>query len=313
VFTLTPPLKGQRVVVTGAGRGIGAEVARQLAARGATVAVVGRSAGNIGEVAAELNATYGAGTAQAFQADITDLPRLTAAVAEIEAAFGGIDAVVANAGVASYGSIANTSPEAFDKVVNVNLVGNFYTAHATLPALKKTKGYFLLVASLASFAPGVGFSPYGASKAATLSMIDSMRYELKRSKVKVGIAHPSWVDTDMVREADSDLPSFHKGRTELLPYPYNATAKAEDCAKAIVDGVARRQARIYVPKLVGLVRWNQWIFTSPIGWLVAIKRVDQFVKGIESETEALGRAMSDRSGSQLDHTPTPDHVETVAS
>jgi NAD(P)-dependent dehydrogenase (short-subunit alcohol dehydrogenase family) len=292
-------LEGKRAFVTGAGRGIGAEVARGLAARGAKVALVGRSAGNIKEVAEELNNTYGPDTARSYQADITDLDRLRQAAQDAERDFGGIDIVVANAGVASYGSIANTDVDAFVRTVNVNLVGNFNTAHVTLPALKRSKGYFLLVASLAAFAPGVGFSPYGASKAGTESMIDSMRYELRRSGVRVGIAHPSWVDTDMVREADSDLPSFHEGRTKLLPFPYNVTTEVDTCANALIRGIGRRKQRIYIPHAVGLVRWNRWVLMSTAGWLLAIRRIDKFVVGIERETDGLGRAMSDRAAAAV--------------
>jgi NAD(P)-dependent dehydrogenase (short-subunit alcohol dehydrogenase family) len=291
-------LSGVRVLVTGAGRGIGAEVARQLAARGARVAVVGRSMGNITDMAAELNQRHGPGTARAYQADITDLDRLRAAVDDAERDLGGLDVVVANAGVASYGSIANTDVAAFERTVNVNLVGNFNTAHAALPALKRSKGYFLLVASLAAFPPGVGFASYGASKAGTEAMIDSMRYELRRSGVGVGIAHPSWVDTDMVREVDADLPSFHEGRTTLLPFPYNVTCDVDTCARGLVRGIARRKQRIYIPLSVGLVRWNRWILTSTLGWLVAIRRIDTYVTGIERETAGLGRAASRRTSEQ---------------
>src|SRR6185369_1682808 len=140
---------------TGPARGIGEETARQLAARGARLSLVGMEPERLAALAGEL----GAGHAW-FECDVTDQAALDRAVAGTVEAFGGIDVVMANAGVASNGTVAVTPVEALVRTIDVNLIGVVRTVSATLPHVTARKGYYLLVSSAAALAAMPGISTY---------------------------------------------------------------------------------------------------------------------------------------------------------
>src|SRR5438876_11254670 len=198
---------GKSALITGAARGIGEAVARELVARGARVSLVGLEPERLEALAAEL----GDGHAW-FEADITDPDSLDAAVAGTVEALGGIDVLVANAGIASFGTVATMDPEAFARTIEINLVGQFRTVRAALPEVRRRRGYILVVASLSSMAPLPGMSAYTASKAGVEAFANALRMEVAFEGVDVGTAHPSFVDTDMVREADADLARVRETR-----------------------------------------------------------------------------------------------------
>src|SRR4051794_18871037 len=130
------PLTGRVALVTGAARGIGAGSARALAQRGARVSLVGLEPGELARRAEEIG-----GDAAWFEADVTDRSALDAAVAGTVERFGGIDIVVANAGVTPIGTVATLPPDAFERTIEVNLLGVYRTVHATLPHLLARRGY----------------------------------------------------------------------------------------------------------------------------------------------------------------------------
>ncbi|WP_246144841.1 SDR family NAD(P)-dependent oxidoreductase [Actinacidiphila oryziradicis] len=142
-------MNGQVVVVTGAARGVGALLARKLAARGARLALVGL------EPPDELKAVAGAiGPDTGYwTADVSDRDAMARVAAEGVARFGRVDAVVANAGVASGGPFLDSDPAGFERVIQVNLLGSATTARAFLPALLESRGYLLQITSLAAIAP----------------------------------------------------------------------------------------------------------------------------------------------------------------
>lgn len=171
------------VLITGAARGIGAATARDLAARGARLALVGLEPGLLATLAAELGPWH-----VWAEADVTDSAALHCAVAKAVAALGGLDVVVAGAGIASFGTVRTIDPDAFARTVEVNLTGVFRTAAATLPHLVDSAGYLLVVSSLAALFPTAGFSAYGASKAGVEAFADSLRIEVAPLGVSVGCA-----------------------------------------------------------------------------------------------------------------------------
>src|SRR5919206_4713994 len=143
-FPVTLDLRDRVVFVTGAARGLGARIARDAHARGARVALVGRRRGPLDEIVAELG-----DHAAAFEADVTDLAALEGAAADTVDRFGGIDVVVANAGVApSPRSILSSDPEEFEHTVDVDLLGQWRTMRATLPALIERRGHVVVIASI---------------------------------------------------------------------------------------------------------------------------------------------------------------------
>jgi NAD(P)-dependent dehydrogenase (short-subunit alcohol dehydrogenase family) len=277
----TSPLRGRTVLVTGAARGIGEHVARIAAARGARVALVGLEPELLRPLAEELAGLW-------YECDVTDQSGLDAAVRTVVDATGRIDAVVANAGIAPLGTVAVSDPEALVRTIDVNLVGVVRTVAATLPHVVARKGYFLLVSSAAAFTAMPGMAAYCASKAGVEQFGNVLRLETAHLGVGVGTAHPSWVDTDMVRDAREDLASLRETMPRL-PWPMGATTPVQRCAEAIVRGIERRRRRVYVPSFVGAVQAMRTLVLSPAADALLARRSRDLVPLMEDEVRALGR------------------------
>src|SRR5215218_6011642 len=147
------------VLITGPARGIGAALARELAARGARLSLVGLEPELLATLARELGSQH-----VWFECDVTDQNALTRAVEGTVGALGGIDVVVANAGVASNGTVAVTPVDAIVRTIEVNLIGVVRTVSATLPHVTARQGYYLLISSAAALAATPGISTYAAAK-----------------------------------------------------------------------------------------------------------------------------------------------------
>lgn len=282
-------LRGKVVFITGGARGIGAAVGVESARRGASVALAGLEP----EVLAETAARIGPDAID-VECDVTDLDSVEGAVASTVERFGGIDVVLANAGIGTFGTAEKGDPEAWLRTIDVNLNGAYRTIHATLPHVLERRGYIGVVCSIASFAPLAGMSSYSASKAAAESLVRAVRQEVGFRGVDVGAIHPSWIDTDLVRESERDMPSFREGR-EKLPWPLKATTSVEDCATAIVDGFEQRKARVFVPKAAVLTYWLRTLITSGAGERIAGADADERIPQMEREFAALGRSASTRT------------------
>ena len=274
---------GKVLLVTGAARGIGAGVARAYVAKGGRVALLGLEPDRLEALADEL------GPAAAWwEADARDGRAMTAAIDAAAAHFGRIDHVLANAGIASYGTVRQIDEDSFERVIDINVNGVYRTLHASIPHLERTKGYALVVASLASFTNLAGLASYNASKAGAESLALVTRQEVAHLGVKVGVAHPSWIDTDIVRGAEADLPTFKLIRGKL-PFPANATTTLAECVDAIISGLARRKTRVYVRRGVVVANWTKPLVNSPIGWAVMRGQLRKHVPDLEREVAALGR------------------------
>ena len=231
---------GRTVLITGAARGIGAECARRLAAQGARVALGGLEAEELERVADQIG-----DDAAWFEADVTDRDELAAAVEGTLERFGGIDVCMANAGIGGGGPVRHADPEAFDRVIAVNLGGVFNTVHACLPHVVERRGYVLVVASLAAVSHAPGMSAYAASKAGAEAFSNSLRAEVKHLGVDVGVGYFSWIDTELVRGADRH-PAYGSLRTKL-PKPLAKTYPVAAVGEAVLDGVTHRRRMVVVP------------------------------------------------------------------
>src|SRR4029079_9997212 len=118
--------------------------------------------------------------------DVCDLSAMEDAVAQGVARFGGLDVVVANAGIASYGSVLEVDPTTFRRVIDINVNGVFHTVRAALPSLIERRGYVLVVSSLAAFAASPGLVAYHASKAGAEHFANALRPEVAYLGVDVG-------------------------------------------------------------------------------------------------------------------------------
>jgi NAD(P)-dependent dehydrogenase (short-subunit alcohol dehydrogenase family) len=285
----TPDLTGKVALITGGARGIGAETARVLARRGVDVVLTDLDAGPLQHVVAEIGEDHAIGVV----ADVCDLAAMEAAVAQGVERFGGIDYVVANAGIASYGSVLGTDPATFRRLIDVNIVGVFHTVRAALPSVIERKGYVLVVSSLAAFAPAPGLAAYNASKAGVEHFANALRVEVAHQGVDVGSAHMSWIDTPMVQDAKQDLAAFRE-MVETLPPPMNRTTDVQSCADAFVKGIEQRSRRVWVPGWVGAVAKMRNFLSSPLGDRPSRQRAAKLLPKMDAEVVRMGRSASRR-------------------
>ncbi|MGW0673198.1 SDR family oxidoreductase [Streptomyces sp. NPDC002746] len=235
-----PVLSGRTAVVTGAARGLGAAVARELSGRGVRVALLGLEGDELARTAAGLPTE-----SLHRHVDVTDDEAMARVAEEVGRRLGPVSVVVANAGVAEGGPFADSDPDTWRRVIEVNLVGSAITARTFLPQLLRTRGHYQQIASLASIGAAPMMSAYCASKAGVESFSHALRAELAPHRVSVGIAYLNWIDTDMIRDADQ-----HRVLRELrahMPPPARKTYAPEYVARLVVGAVERRAPSVYVP------------------------------------------------------------------
>ncbi|HYH58218.1 MAG TPA: SDR family oxidoreductase [Thermoleophilaceae bacterium] len=244
-------VQGKTVLITGAARGIGAETARRLAARGARLSLVGLEPDMLERVAAEC------GEAIWCEADVTDRDALAAAVDSTVDRFGGIDVVMANAGIGAGGTVRTMDPDGWERVIEVNLLGVYRTIGACLPHVIERRGYVLPVSSMASSVHSPGMSAYAAAKSAVEALGNSLRMEVRHLGVDVGVAYYSWIDTEMVRGADAraGLGEWRK----RLRGPAGKTFTVEEAGEATAAGIEARARRIVVPKSFNAVLFGRML------------------------------------------------------
>jgi short-subunit dehydrogenase len=276
-------LSGQRVLITGPARGIGAHTARLSAASGARLGLIGLEPTRLAALASELGEGH-----HWAECDVTDQASLQQAVTSTVTALGGLDVVVANAGIATISTVAAAPAEAMIRMVDVNLSGVIRTVNATLPHLIASQGYALLVSSAAAFTAMPGMAAYAASKAGVEQFGNVLRLETAHQGVSVGTAHPIWIDTDLVRAFP---PSFVAARRKL-PWPLHTVVSVEACAEALVRGIEHRQRKVYVPRSMAAIQALRTLTLSKLSDRITLKLTggDVLITQLEDETRALARS-----------------------
>jgi meso-butanediol dehydrogenase / (S,S)-butanediol dehydrogenase / diacetyl reductase len=190
-------------IVTGGGTGIGAAIARRLSADGYAVTVMGRRAERLDEVAQELSEGL------AVTGDVgrpEDCERVVAATLE---AFGGVDALVNNAGIGNGGKALEETPEQWDNVLRVNLSGAFYTAQAALPHLLERRGSIVNISSTSGWLAGPGWTSYCTSKAGLIMLTRCLANDYGPAGVRANCVCPGWMRTPM---GDEDMEALGRAR-----------------------------------------------------------------------------------------------------
>jgi NAD(P)-dependent dehydrogenase (short-subunit alcohol dehydrogenase family) len=279
-------MAGKVVLITGASRGIGAAVARRLATEGDTLALVGLEPDELKKVAEDCGPDAGW-----WEADVTDLESLRTAVEAVVERYGRIDVVVANAGIAAPGFTRSMDPAVWERVLDVDLYGVWRTVRLTLPHLLESKGYLLLVSSLAAVVHIPGLAAYNVAKAGVEAMGNSLRSELKHLGVDVGVAHLTFVDTDMVRGVD-EHPVFGKARSRM-PLA-NRVYPLELAVQKFTQGIRKRSRVVHVPGWIGPLK----IFRALIPHVVELGArfsVPKADRAALADIEARGVAESSRA------------------
>lgn len=192
-------LKNKNALITGAGKGIGKAIAIALAKEGVNVILVARTQEDIDKVALKVRALRV--KALAITADVSDNNSVKEATAKALAEFGTIDILINSAGIAGFGKFLEMETTEWERIIQVNLMGTYYTTHAVLPnMIERQTGDIINVSSTAGLNGNAVTSAYSASKFAVLGLTDSLMQEVRKHNIRVTALIPSTVATDMAKD-----------------------------------------------------------------------------------------------------------------
>jgi 3-oxoacyl-[acyl-carrier protein] reductase len=198
------PLAGQTAVITGAGRGIGAAIARKLSSLGATAVLCGRSRDALESSAHAI--TQAGGKAEVVPCDVTTLESVEAAAKRVDTSFGRVDILVNNAGVGGFGGpLHQLPPDAWEQILNTNLRGVYYTTRAFAPMMIRARsGHIINISSLAGKNALPNGAAYAASKWGLNGLSYSLAEELRSYNIRVAVICPGSTNTDLSPHAGRD-------------------------------------------------------------------------------------------------------------
>jgi NAD(P)-dependent dehydrogenase (short-subunit alcohol dehydrogenase family) len=240
-----------RVLITGAARGIGAGLAERLHQRGARVAVLGLEPELLEQVAAR------AGDAHWARCDVRQREEVEACVEDAVGALGGLDVVVANAGVAAQMPMVGGDVDVMESTLAVNVLGAYYTLRAAGPHISHDRGYALPIASVAAALHLPLMGAYNASKAAVEALGNTMRVELRPYGARAGVAYFAEIDTDMTSRG---FGTEAAARLTQNLGPFMRVAPLHVALDALERGIARRSKRIVAPsRAAGLLPFRMLV------------------------------------------------------
>ena len=236
-------LQGKTLFITGGASGIGAEVARQAARRGAKVALVDVDSDALDRTSGELP------DALTIVADVRDYETLEQAVTQTVERFGGIDVAFANAGIEISHTSAAVPLIEMERLADINFTGVMRTVRATLPHVIERRGYVLITASLAAVLHAPPLSHYSASKAGVEAFGNAVRMEYRHKGVDVGVAYFGFIDTPMVQrgKADPILARFEQEQGQTF---IGKTYPLSGAANAVITGMETRGRRVMYPRWI---------------------------------------------------------------
>lgn len=217
-------LKGKTALITGAGRGIGRATAIALAKEGVHLGLIGLTMSNLEKVTAELE-QYDVNVSAAT-ADVADLEAVHQAVEHIKSDLGSIDILINNAGIAKFGGFLDLTPEEWENIIRVNLMGVYNVTRAVLPdMIERKSGDIVNISSTAGQKGAPVTSAYSASKFAVLGLTESLMLEVRKHNIRVTALTPSTVATDLAIENN-----LISGNSENV-------MQSEDLAELLVAGL----------------------------------------------------------------------------
>lgn len=261
---MTSSWKDNVVVLTGASRGIGREMALQLAAQGARLALAARGGEELEELAEECRRRGGA--AVAIPTDVADEAQCAALIARAVEAHGRIDTLINNAGISMWALFETvTDLSMFERIMRVNYLGSVWCTWHALPHLRAARGRIVAVSSLTGKTGVPTRSGYAASKHAMNGFFDTLRIELTGSGVSVTVACPDFVATE-IRERAFGADGKALGTS---PVHESRVMTAETCARRILAGAAGRKRELI---LSGRGKLGLWLKLLAPGLIDRIAR-----------------------------------------
>jgi NAD(P)-dependent dehydrogenase (short-subunit alcohol dehydrogenase family) len=282
-------LRGRRVLITGAARGIGAALAERLASHGARLALVGLESERMAEVAARC----GEDTFVA-ECDVSSNEQVTQAIDAGAEALGGLDVVVSNAGIAAGGPLRSQDLRSWERVIEINLLGVMYTDRAALPHLERSGGYLLNIASTAAALRGPGMSAYCAAKAGVEALSDCLRIEMQPLGVQVGVAYFLFLDTDMVKDGEREMPLLQRAKAEM-PRPLSRTYPLPPAIDEVVAAIVQRRRRVAYPRWFLKMLPLRQLLASPLAERRARKAVPDAIGEYERMVAERGASAASAS------------------
>lgn len=257
-------MKDNVTIITGASRGIGAELARQLARRGARLVLAARDEKALEAVADECRAL--GSQVVAVRADVASERDCHAIVAGAVLAFGRVDTLVNNAGITMWARFEEIDDVSIlERIMRVNYLGAVYCTRHALPYLGESRGRIVGIASLAGLFGVPTRTAYSASKHAMAGFFDSLRIELAGSGVTVTMVYPGFVATG-IREVALGPDGYPR------PVPQRAEGTAmsvDDCAARIVRAIERREREVV---MTARGRMGRWLRLLAPGWVDRLAR-----------------------------------------
>ena len=238
-------LRGKNVVVTGGSQGIGEQIAREFAARGATVMLVARSADKLAKIASDIGGRH-------MTADLTNSDDLDGLVDACIAELGSIDVFVNNAGIETNDAFVNLTTEQVRVIARLNFEAPLVlTRLAARHMLEKGSGHIVQMSSVAGAIPFPGLAAYSGTKAGLTNFTETLRIELRKTGVNLTVVAPGPVDTEMWDRLDVkgayQTPALKRFRLMgFLP-----KVSPEKIAKATVDAVAKGKRFVRIPARYG--------------------------------------------------------------
>lgn len=279
-------LDGRVALITGAGSGIGAELARQLAARGMRLALIDVNGDALEAVAGGLPG------AQAAVADVRDADALSAAIDDLAGRCGGLDVCVANAGIATGGPLRLVGPDTVEETLDINLLGVWRTVRPALPHLIERRGYALLVASAAAVLPAAGLGAYSASKAGVDALGRTLRVELRTHGVGVGVAYYLFLNTPMVAAGQAS-PIFGATR-DKLPDAIGKKWPLQPAVARTVRTIERRSRGISYPPFLRTAVVLRGLLDNPLTDRLAGTGIRELERAFAAEAERVGASAAAR-------------------
>ncbi|WP_327438538.1 SDR family oxidoreductase [Pseudomonas donghuensis] len=240
----------KRMMITGAGSGLGREIALRWAREGWRLALADVNEAGLKETLALVRETGADGFVQ--RCDVRDYSQLTALAQACEEKLGGIDVIVNNAGVASGGFFAELSLEDWDWQIAINLMGVVKGCKAFLPLLERSKGKIINIASMAALMQGPAMSNYNVAKAGVLALSESLLIELRQHEVAVHVVCPSFFQTNLLDSFRGPTPAMKAQVGKLLE---SSPISAADIADYIHQQVAAGEFLI-LPHEQGREAWK---------------------------------------------------------
>jgi NAD(P)-dependent dehydrogenase (short-subunit alcohol dehydrogenase family) len=181
------------------------------------------------------------------ECDVSSNEQVVQAVDAAAEALGGLDVAVANAGIATGGPLRSQDLRSWERVIEINLLGVMYTDRAALPHLERSSGYLLNIASTAAALRAPGMTAYCAAKAGVEALSDCLRIEMQPLGVQIGVAYFLFLDTDMVKDGEREMPLLQRAKAEM-PRFLSRTYPLSPAIDEVVEAIAERRRRVAYPR-----------------------------------------------------------------